>query len=40
MTDVDDRTSNDDITQACQDLLPSRFDPDDFEAQLAKLSHC
>jgi hypothetical protein len=31
--------SHDEIAQACQDLLPCRFDPDDLEARLAKLGH-
>jgi hypothetical protein len=27
------------IAQACEHFLSCRFDPDDLEAQLAKLSH-
>ena len=33
------RTSHDEIAQASEHFLSCRFDPDDLEAQLAKLSH-
>ena len=37
---IECRTSHDEIAQARQDFLSSRFDPDDLEAQLAMLIHC
>ena len=36
---IECRTSHDEIAQASEHFLSCRFDPDDLEAQLAKLGH-
>jgi hypothetical protein len=37
--DIERRTTHDEITQACQNFLSCRLNPDDLETQLAVLSH-
>jgi hypothetical protein len=36
---VESRASNDEVTEARKEFLSCRLDPDDLEAQLAKLTH-
>jgi hypothetical protein len=37
--DIESRPSNDEVAQATKDFLTCRFDPNNLEPQLAKVSH-